>query len=74
MKSPSKTPPVRVFVSQIGSMVVAFKGCEGMRLGATASIAETALSLGYVKASMAPRSQPMDVMAVARKLVCAINA
>jgi hypothetical protein len=73
--SPNTMPAVNVLVSQIALMVAAFKGNRSMRLGTTASIAETVPSVGsedkYVESSTAPRTQPIDFIAVA-KMVCAI--
>jgi hypothetical protein len=74
MTSPSTIPAVNVLASQIALMVGALRGRENTRWGATESTEEMVPSLGsvgtYVEVSTAPRSQPIDFIAVAR--MCAI--
>ncbi len=67
MSSPSITPAVKVLVSRIALRMGALNGHEIMRLGDSASIAETVPSLD----SGDPRNQPIDCLAVAR-MTCAI--
>ena len=76
MTSPSTMPAVKdvkVLVSQIALMTGALKGRKGMRIGATgASITETVSPLACedtdVEASTVPRSQFIDLIAVARMM------